>query len=112
MTALKKKQYESSKLKKQLEEKKRQGIKTLEWKLTKQQRNYIEQIGYYTKPIFYYVKTRQFYNVSTLAHILKDIHYKNKRGKSTIVLKLKESDRELLDEYKVIYYPCKYRIHL
>lgn len=112
MTILKNKQYENSKLKKQLEEKKRKGIKTLEWKLTKQQRSYVEQIGYYTEPILYYVKTKHFCNVSKLASILKNIHYKNKNGKTIIVLKLRESDQKLLDEYEVIYYPCKYRIYL
>lgn len=44
--------------------------------------------------------------------LLKDIHYKNKRGVQECVFKLSSKQRKLLDDFEVKYTPYKYKIKL
>lgn len=112
MFTLKKKQYENSKLKRQLIIKKECGVKELHWRLTRQQMEYVEQLGYRIEPFLYCVRTKKFYNLKDLHPLLKSIHYKNKKGKDSVVIRLKSSEMKLLDEYGLSYYPYKYIIYL
>lgn len=109
---MKKEQYENSKLKKQLIIKKESGVKELQWKLTRQQKEYLEHLGYKIEPVLYCVRTKKFYNLNNLPPLLRNIHYKNKNGRTSVVLSLKATERKLLDEYGLSYYPYKYKIYL
>lgn len=111
--SMRKSAYDNSKLKYQLLEKKRKGVKEVIWKLNAEQKEFIEE--YFKFPIevyLYEVKTKTFYNVKALDKLLKDIHFCNKRGKTTVVFKLNEKQKQLLDEFKVKYKPYKYKIKL
>ena len=81
--------YENSKLKHQLLERKRRGYKELIWKLNPEQRRFIEQtLGFNVEPYLFNVKTRTFSRIRELDPLLKEIHYKNKRGIKNCVFRL------------------------
>ena len=108
---MKKYAYEHSRLKYQLLDRQRRGVKELIWKLEPAQVEYIEQKFHFeVVPYLYEVRTRTFYNAKTVDNLLKDIHYSHKRGKKVIVLKLNSKQRKMLDEFNVKYRPYKYRI--
>lgn len=108
---MKKSAYENSKLKYQLLEKKRNGVKEVIWRLNSAQRNFIEEsLNFVVEPYLYKVKTRRFYNISKLPSILKDIHYRNQRGVKECVLKLNSNEKKILNEFEVNYVPYKYKI--
>ena len=110
---MKKSAYENSKLKYQLINKKRNGVKELIWKLTPNQVEFVEEkFGFEVKPYLYEVKTRTFYNVRNLDNILKDIHYSCKRSKKVIVLKLNSKEKKVLKEFRIGYRPYKHKIKL
>ena len=111
---MKTKQYQLSCLKKQLKENKERRVKVLEWKLTKEQKEYIEKVLHLkVEPYLYKIRTRTFKNISELNYnILKDIHYTKKRGKNFDVRKLSPKEKEILDEYNIYYNPIKYKIYL
>lgn len=105
--------YENSKLKHQLLERKRRGYKELIWKLNPKQRKFIEQtLGFNVEPYLFNVKTRTFSRIRELDPLLKEIHFKNKRGIKNCVFRLNIKQRELLDEYGIKFTPYKYRIKL
>lgn len=73
---MKSKNYRNSKLKHQILYEKDKGKKTLYWKLTTEQRKYVEQVlKCKVKPYLYEIRTRTFFNISKLDSILKDIHF-------------------------------------
>ncbi len=111
---MKAKQYQLSCLKKQLREKKKNRVKVLEWKLTEEQKEYIENVLHLkVEPYLYRIRTRTFKNISKLNYsILKDIHYMKKRGKDFEVRRLSKKDKEILDEYGISYDPVRYKIYL
>lgn len=110
---MKKGAYENSRLKHQLLDKKRNGVKEVIWKLNPYQIGFIQEtLGFEVVPHLYSVKTRAFHNISNLDALLKEIHYKNKRGIRECVFKLNSKQRQLLDEFGVKYAPYKYRVVL
>jgi hypothetical protein len=110
---MKNKNYQQSKLKKQLREKKNNGVKILKWKLTPEKREAIESFGYYVEPYIYQINTRTFSNIRLIkSRLLKDLHYMNKRGKRFENRPLKEEEKEVLDEFGIKYRAVKYKIHL
>jgi len=110
---MKKSAYENSKLKYQLLSKKRNGVKEVIWKLNLQQKKFIEEtLEFSVEPYLYSVKTRTFHNISEMDAILKEIHYKNKKGTRECVFQLNSKQRKLLDEFEVKYAPYKYIIKL
>ena len=110
---MKRKQYEASRTKKTLLDKKRRGEKFVIWKISSEsQYEEIERLGFIIEPWIYEIKTRHFFNIRALPSLLKDIHFANQRGKSVIVRRLKKSDEILLKEYDIRFQPIKYRINL
>lgn len=110
---MKKSAYENSRMKYQLLENKRNGVKEVIWKLNPYQIEFIQtKFGFEVEPYLYEIKTRTFCNVRNLDSFLKDIHYKNKKGKKWIVIKLTPYQKDVLDENKIKYRPYKYRIKL
>lgn len=108
---MKKYAYEHSRLKYQLLDKQRRGVREVIWKLEPAQVEFIEQkFGFEVIPYLYEIKTRSFYNVKNVDNLLKDIHYLHKKGKKIMVFKLNSKQRKLLDQFEVKYRPYKYRI--
>lgn len=105
--------YENSRMKHQLLDKKRDGIREVIWKLNPQQVEIVERkLGFCVEPYLYEVNTRRFQNIRNLEKILKDIHFKNKQGKRRAVFKLTDHQKAVLDEFGVKYRPFKYKIKL
>ena len=96
---MKKNAYENSRFKHQLLEKKRNGVKELIWKLNPGQIEFIQRkFGFKVEPYLYEIRTRTFYNVKNLDNFLKDIHYRSKRGKQFIIMKLTPYQKDVLYE--------------
>lgn len=107
------KNYQQSKLKKQLREKKNNGVKVLKWKLTPENKKMIESFGYYVEPYIYQINTKTFSNIRFIKiKLLKDLHYRNKQGKRFECRPLKKEEKEVLDELGIKYKVVKYKIHL
>lgn len=105
-------QYAISKFKKQLLEKKERGVKELIWKLSAEQNDYVNR-HYRVEPYLYEITTRTFFNIRSLkSTLLKEIHYKSKKGKRTYVRKLNKSERKELDDYGIKYKVAKHMIYL
>lgn len=110
---MKAKCYKQSKLKKQLAEKRKQGVRVLVWSLTPIRRQEIEELGYIVEPYLFSIKTRTFQNIKNIqSTLLKDLHYMKKRGKEYEVRTLKYGEKEILEEYGIRYRPVKYKIYL
>lgn len=110
---MKNKNFKFKKLKDQLRRYKDSGKKVLIWKLSKDQLNFIETLGYMAEPYLYEIFTKRFNNIYTIkSSLLKDIHYQCKDGKKSFVCKLKKDERKILDEYGVRYRVAKYKIYL
>ena len=103
-----------SKLKYKLKELKNRRVKSVTWKLTNKEREYIEEkLGYEVIPYLYEIRTKTFNDFSTITNSkLKEIHYSNKRGKKTIVTSLKHQDMQVLEEYNIKPRPIKFKIVL
>ena len=108
---MKKGAYDNSRTKHKLLEKRRDGVKEVIWKLNPEQRAFIEDsLNMPTEAYLFEVKTRTFYRLKELDHILKIIHSASKEGKRTIVLKLDKSQLSILNDYGISYRPYKYKI--
>lgn len=105
--------YENSRFKYQLLEKKRNGIKEVIWKLNPNQIEFIEKtLGFEVESYLYEVRTRKFSNVYKLDSFLKEMHYRNKKGKQFMVTKLNGYQKDALDVLGIKYRPYKYKIRL
>ena len=110
---MKSKDYELSQLKYKLIKLKERRVKSVIWRLTNQQRDYIENLGYEVIPYLYEVKTKTFQNFSNINNCkLKELHYSNKKGKKTVVLMLKHKDMKDFEAYSVKFRPIKFKIYL
>ena len=106
-------QHRISAMKKQLLEKKHQGVKSVYWKLSTRQQ--VEEIGriYPIVPYLTEIHTRSFSDVRNLpSALLKDIHHAHKQGKRTIVRRLRRGEAKLLSQYGVWNRTIKYEIKL
>ena len=110
---MKNKQYEASKIKKMLLQKKRDGVKEVIWRVDSQARkDEIRRLGFPMIPWLYEIKTRPFKQIAGKPTIIKDIHYAYKRGKMHLVRRLTEEDVKFLREYGVTVRELKYKIKL
>ena len=105
-------QHRISAMKKKLRDMKLQGVKSVRWKLVTRQQ--VEEIGriYPLIPYLTEIHTRQFADVRNLPPLLKEVHYSCKKGKKTIVRRLRRGEDKLLNEYNVWNRPIKYEIKL
>lgn len=100
-------------LKYKLENLKDRRIKIVIWKLTKEEREYIESLGYRVEPYLYEIRTQTSKNLSQeKSSLIRELHYANKKGKKTIVLKLNRKDMKVLEEHHIKYRPIKFEIFL
>lgn len=110
---MKNKDYRLAQTKYKLKELKQHRVKSVVWRLTRQQKVFIQQLGYEVIPYLYEVKTKTFMNLSSIKNSkLKEIHYSCKKGKKAIVLKLNKEDMKILEEYAVKFRPIKFKIIL
>ena len=111
---MKGKAYEASKTKKILLNKKRKGEKYVIWRISSNaQLQEIDRLGFQREPWLYEIRTRPFWNVRGIkSHLIKEIHFAYKKGKGTIVRRLKKGDEEILKDFGVDFKPLKYRINL
>lgn len=110
---MKDRDYRLCKTKHKLRQLKERRVKSVIWKLTKQQREDIEGLGYEVIPFLYEVHTKAFKNLSSVKeHKLREIHYSNKAGKKTIVMQLNKKEMKIFEEYGVRFRPIKFKIIL
>ena len=110
---MKDKDYRFLQTKYKLRELKNRRVKDVTWRLTREQREYIERLGYKIVPCLYEVKTRTFTNISNIKNSkLKELHYSYKKGKKAIVLNLNNQDIKALEDYSVKFRPIKFKIIL
>lgn len=107
------KNYRQLKLKKQLREKKNNGVRVLIWKLTPETKELVESFGYYVEPYIYQITTKSFSNIRLEKNrLLKDLHYMNKRGKRFECRPLNKEEKEILDKAGIKYIAVKFKIYL
>lgn len=92
-----------------------QGKKKVEWRLTRKQKECVEQIvgDENIIPRIYEIRVKTFKNISNIqSSIIREVHYAKKAGKKTIGKSLKRQEEEDLKKYDVKYSPIKYVIYL
>ena len=111
---MKKKEYYNSKIKHQLSSKLKSNNnreKSLFWKLTDEQVEFITKLGYEVKPYLYRIETKLFKKAKKLKeNILKEIHYKKKSGRKEYFRVLSSYDKKILDNYGIKYDVIRYQI--
>lgn len=103
--------YRNSKLKKQLEARRKNGCKKVIWSLKTEQKEFVEKF-YRVEEYLYKVQTKYFKNLKGLDPILRTLHYKKKQGKDYIIYRPKHGELKLFDDNGVKYHSIKYEIHL
>lgn len=107
------KDYRLSQTKYKLRNLKERRVKCVIWRLTRQQKEYIQGLGYEVIPYLYEVQTKSFKNISCIKNSkLKELHYSFKKGKKAIVMKLNKQDINTFGEYSVKFRPIKFKIEL
>ena len=111
---MKDKAYRDSKLKHKLKEKQQSGEKEVVWRLNPEQVRYIEErLHYRVEPCLYEIKTKSIISSElSKSKLLKEIHYKSKKGIKTLNMTLTKKAIELLDAHGVKYKPLKFKIYL
>jgi len=76
---MKNKDFQTAKLRKQLEKFKEDGKKELIWELSYSQKRIIKELGYKIEPYLYYITTRTFFRIGNIeSNLIKEIHFKSK----------------------------------
>lgn len=100
-------------MKSKLRKLKERRVKIVIWKLTREEREYVENLGYEVTPYLYEIRTKTFKNLYEIKDSkIRDIHYYSKQGKKTVVLRLKKKDMKVLEEFDVRFRPVKFKIRL
>jgi len=111
-TTMKKSAYYNAKIKHQLKDRKERKIKFVVWKLHSEQLDFVMELGYRVEEYLYQIKTKQLRNLHSVKNkLLKEIHFKNKKGTNFMVRELDESTKKLLEEHGIKYRPYKYKIY-
>lgn len=96
-----------------LEEKRKNGVKEVLWKLNQQQRDFLTQQGYCIKPWLFCISTKEIWYVSKCeSKLLKEIHFARRRGVRAIYKALSEHDKATLREHGIKYVVQKFKIIL
>lgn len=108
---MKNRDYRLCETKHKLRQLKERRVKSVIWKLSRQQREYIEGLGYEVIPYLYEIHTKTFKNLSSVKeHKLREVHYSNKAGKKTIVMQLSKNEMRTFEEYGIRFRPIKFKI--
>ena len=105
--------YRNLQIKNKIEELKANGVKMVEWKIPKDQVDYIKKF-YRLEPALYYIHTKVFSKDLCKEYpILKQItHEKKYYHHDYIITPLKKSQKKVLDKFQIPYSVWKYRIYL
>lgn len=110
---MKNSEYRLSFLKHQLAEKKQQDKKEVIWKLSPEQVEYVQRLGYRIIPDMYRITTQPIHGIGDVkSKIVKDVHYANIRGQKQIYKKLRIEDVKELERRRISFNVLKYRIIL
>ena len=102
-----------SAIKHQLSEKKRHGVKSVLWKLTKEQNGYVQRtMNYVTEPEIYQVRTKKINIPGKWSPIVKEVNYAFRRNCKNIYRRLTPSELAELKQHDVQVTPFKYRVYL
>ena len=101
-------------LKYKLRQKKENREKEVIWRLSKEQKEYVEDVlGYETLPWIYELTTMPIDSMARrTSSLLRDVHYANKRGEKKSYRKLSNSDLKVLKQNGVKYQEYKVKIIL
>ena len=107
------KQHKLAELKFKLRNARDSGRKVLIWKMSEEQREYVENLGYKVVPYLYEIQTRA---ISGISHnklaIISKIHYAYTKGRRNLYKILSKSDIEILKRYGIPYRRFKDKIVL
>lgn len=96
-----------------LEEKRRNRVKEVLWKLNQQQRDFLTAQGYTIIPWLFCITTKEIWNVAKCdSKLIKEIHFAHRRGMKTIYKALSENEKATLKEHGVKYAVQKFKIIL
>ncbi len=110
---MKNKDFRNSRLKDTLRRDKEAGKKYIIRKLTIEQLEYVQQLGYYIEDYIYIITIRTFFDIHHINEpILKEIHYKSKAKKRTYVRKLNKKEKQILEKKGIKFRVYKYKIYL
>ena len=83
--------------------------------LTREQEAYAQKLcetyGWRKEEILHRVQTKCFKDIRQKSELLKKIHSAKRENKETIALRLSETDKKVLMENGVKYWPIKFRIY-
>ena len=83
------------------------------WKLTPIERDYIEEIGFRTKPWIYEISTREMYGLpKNPTTLMKSIYNARMKGVRKITRRASEEEVRILEAYGIKCVPVRYRIFL
>lgn len=83
------------------------------WRLTYDQVDYIQRIGFPVVPRLYRITTKMIWDVKNQPGILKEIHYSHvKEHKRHLYMSLSKKQRELLRRHMVAFEEYKYEVLL
>ena len=110
---MKNKDYRKNKLKNQLRELKCKGKKSVVWKLSREQVEFVQQF-YRVEPELYRIHTRYFSKeICEIYSILKHLNNEKKfKNHTYFVTKLNKKEIDILKEFKIAYTVMKHRIFL
>lgn len=83
------------------------------WKLNPIERDYIEEIGFHTKPWIYEISTREMYGLpNNPTTLMKAIYNARMKGVRKITRRASEEEVRKLEIYGIKCVPVRYRIFL
>ena len=111
---MKKTNLASSRTINKLREYRSKGKKSVIWKISEEERMYIEDVlDCRVENYLYEVKTKTFKNLAEIKNQkLKTVHLACKNNKQLIVMQLDKEDKEDFSKYDVKYRPVKFKIIL
>ena len=108
------KQKQFARIKCQLIQRRENGNKEVIWKLSQEQREFVENnLGYRIIPWIYEISTTTIASVNFGGDsMMYQIYTARRRGQKKIYRKLKRREKKSLDDYGIRYRPFKYKIVL
>ena len=105
--------YRLCKLKHELERLKAENKQFTIRRLTEEERDYVEHLGYTVLPHVYEVRTKRIRSQMALDNEkVKEVNEAYEKGIKIISLKISKETRKIFDKYSIKYKPIKYKIIL
>lgn len=105
--------YKQAQLKHQLFQMRNAKKRNPIWKLTYDQVEYIQKIGFPVVPRIYRIRTKAIFGVKNKPGILKEIHYSHVKDRKKYLYKtLSKKNMDLLEQHMVAFDEYKYEVLL